>query len=123
MAKLKKKVKDKPIRSNKHKEPWFDISQETKNSILGILSFSIAVLSTLSFFDKAGRAGEVFNTVSRSLFGWGFFIIPFAFLLLGVSFVKSLSRRIYWSAVIGTSLFTLSILAVFFIFGEVDFSQ
>lgn len=123
MAKLKKKVKEKPIKASKHKEPMFDISQETKNSIMGILSFSIAILSTLSFFDKAGRAGELFNTVSRSLFGWGFFIIPFAFLLLGVSFVKSLSRRIYWSAVAGTTLFTLSILAVFFIFGEVDFSQ
>ena len=124
MAKLKKKEKVKLKLKNKaEKAPVFDISQETKNSILGVGSIILAVLSVLSFFDKAGQGGEIFNFVSRSLFGWGFFIIPVTFLLLGMSFIKSLSRRIYWSAVVGTVLFTLSVLAIFYIFGEVDFSQ
>ena len=122
MSKLKKKEKAK-LRAKSEKSPVFDISQETKNSILGVGAIILAILSVLSFFDKAGQGGEIFNLVSRSLFGWGFFIIPVAFLLLGVSFIKSLSRRIYWSAVVGTILFTLSILAIFYIFGEVDFSQ
>jgi DNA segregation ATPase FtsK/SpoIIIE, S-DNA-T family len=123
MVKLKKKDKPKiKPKIAKEKTPIFDISQETKNSIMGVLAIIMAVLSTLSFFGIAGKGGEIFNVVSRALFGWGFFIIPFAFALLGISFIKSLSRRIYWSAVIGTTLFTLSILAVFFIFSEVDFS-
>ena len=121
--KSKKKKEKVKLKSKAERAPTFDISQETKNSIMGVGAIILAVLSVLSFFDKAGRGGEVFSLVSRSLFGWGFFIIPAAFLLLGVSFIKSLSRRIYWSAVIGTMLFTLSILAIFYIFGEVDFSQ
>src|SRR3989338_3767940 len=124
MKKLKKKDKTRlKSRSAREKAPAFDISQETKNSIMGVGSIIIAVLSILSFFGNAGKAGEVFNTISRSLFGWGFFLVPFAFVLLGASFIKSISRRIYWSAIIGTTLFTLSILAIFFIFGQVDFSQ
>lgn len=123
MRKLKKKEKLRlKARLAREKAPAFDISQETRNSVMGVASIIVAVLSVLSFFGSAGKAGEIFNTTARALFGWGFFIIPFTFLLLGVSFIKSLSRRIYWSAVVGTTLFTLSILAIFFIFGEVDFS-
>ena len=122
---MKKKEKHKKIAKKlaKEKVPMFDISQETKNSIFGVLSIIFAVLSTLSFFGRAGAAGEIFNSLSKSLFGWGFFIVPFAFVLLATAFIRSISRKIYLSAVIGTLLFTLSILAAFFIFGEVNFTE
>ncbi|MEK7217525.1 MAG: DNA translocase FtsK 4TM domain-containing protein [Patescibacteria group bacterium] len=102
------------------KPPRFDLGQETRNSIWGIISFSLALLSLLSFVGKAGRAGELFNITARSLFGWGFFIIPIAFIFLGISFIKSLSRRVYFSAVFGTGLFVLTFLGIFFIFGGGD---
>ncbi len=98
----------------------FDIHQETKNSIWAIASFSFAVLSLLSFVGKAGRAGDIFNTTAHSLFGWGFFIIPLALVFLGMSFVKSLSRKVYTNAVFGTALFVLTFLGLFFIFGGGD---
>ena len=124
MPKLKKKDKTKgKSRSAKEKAPLFDISQETKNSIFGIISVILTVLSTLSFFGKAGAAGEIFNSISKALFGWGFFMVPFAFALLAVAFIKSISRKIYLSAVVGTLLFTLSVLAAFFILGEVNFTE
>jgi S-DNA-T family DNA segregation ATPase FtsK/SpoIIIE len=104
------------------KASTFDIHQETKNSIWGIASFALAVLSLLSFIGKAGRAGDIFNLTSRSLFGWGFFIIPVAFAFLGLSFVKSLSRKVYSSAMFGTALFVLTFLGLFFIFGGGDTS-
>ncbi|MBI4158507.1 MAG: hypothetical protein HY505_02735 [Candidatus Yanofskybacteria bacterium] len=99
----------------------FDISQETKNSIWGILSFSLAVLAILSFAGKAGTAGTLFNIAARSLFGWGFFIVPVAFIVLGFAFLKSISRQIYHSAVFGTVLFMFSFLALFYIFGGGNF--
>src|SRR3989344_1891868 len=102
-------------------ESRFDISQETKNSIWGISAFILAIISVLSFVGKAGWAGEGFDLIARSLFGWGFFIIPIAFVLLGISFLKSISRNIYSSAVLGTLLFIMAILAVFYIFGKTDF--
>jgi len=102
------------------KAPTFDLGQETRNSIWGIASFSFALLALLSFIGKAGRAGELFETTARSLFGWGFFIVPLAFIFLGVSFVKSLSRKVYTSAIFGTALFVLTSLGLFYIFGSGD---
>ena len=46
-------------------KPLFDISQETKNGIRGVLSFGLAILATLAFFNKAGQAGELFNNLAK----------------------------------------------------------
>src|SRR3989338_413611 len=128
MRKFRKKEKSvrrlaEKARLSRDKSPGFDISQETKNSIMGVTAIILSVLSVLSFMDKAGKAGEIFSLISRSLFGWGFFIVPVALALLGSAFIKSISRKIYLSAVLGTSLFTLSILAIFFIFGDANTSE
>lgn len=117
MVKYKKNGKNGDKRES---EPLFDISQETRNSIYGISSFIIAILSVLAFIGAAGSAGNYFNAISRSLFGWGFFIIPVAFVMFGVAFIKSINRNIARGAVIGTVLFVLASLAVFFIIGGGD---
>src|SRR3989339_972056 len=125
MAKQKKNRDIIKIRSDKSrpdKPSRFDIGQETRNSIWGVISFILAVITTLSFIGKAGQAGGLFNSLARSLFGWGFFIVPVAFLLLGIAFIKSISRRIYFSAVFGVGLFSLSILALFYISGNGEFN-
>ncbi len=109
-----------PRKEESEKLHRFDIHQETKNSIWAVASFSFALLSVLSFIGKAGRAGHVFDRTAHSLFGWGFFIIPLAFIFLGTSFVKSLSRKVYTNAVFGTVLFVLTFLGLFFIFGGGD---
>lgn len=101
--------------------PVFDLSQETKNGIGGVVSLGLAALTTLSYFSKAGQAGELFNTMAKSLFGWGIFLVPLAFLILGASFFKSVSRKIYQSAIFGTLLFVLTFLALFHILGEGSF--
>lgn len=113
----KKKKKKKKIRDEKLKKV-LDISQETRNGIWTIISFALAILAILSFAGEGGRAGEIFSSVAKSLFGWGFFIIPLAFLFLAISFIRSFSRDIYSSALIGTVLMVLAILGVFFIIGE-----
>src|SRR3989344_5296700 len=116
------KNKEKKGKVKEERESRFDISQETKNSIWGIGSFMLAVLSVLSFVGKAGVAGEGFDMFARALFGWGFFIVPIAFVILGLSFIKSISRNIYHSAVFGTLLFVGSILGMFYILGNGDFN-
>lgn len=120
MGRHKKKDKYEE-KSRKEQVSRFDISQETKNSIWGIGSFILAILAILSFVGKAGVAGEGFDIFARSLFGWGFFIVPVALILLGLSFIKSISRNIYHSAVFGTLLFVTSILGTFYIFGGGNF--
>ena len=120
--KNKEVIKSRPEKGRLEGPSRFDIGQETKNSIWGILSFILAVVSVLSFIGRAGQGGALFDSFARSLFGWGFFIIPVALVLLGVAFIKSISRKIYFSAVFGTILFTLATLAIFFIFGEGSFN-
>src|SRR3989344_1850860 len=123
MARYKKTDKKLKVRKERTASAVsrFDISQETKNSIWGILSFSLAALAILSFAGKAGTAGTLFNIAARALFGWGFFIVPVAFVVLGFAFLKSISRQIYHSAVFGTALFIFSFLALFYIFGGGNF--
>ncbi len=122
MARHKKAEKKLKVRKERTESTGsrFDISQETKNSIWGILSFSLAILSILSFTGKAGTAGTLFNLAARSLFGWGFFVVPVAFIVLGAAFIKSISRQIYHSAVFGTILFVFSFLALFYVSGGGD---
>ncbi len=86
---------------------FFDISQETKNSIWGVASVILAIVTILSFVGRAGTAGNYFSAFSYSLFGWGYFLVPLAFVMLGVAFFKSIFRQIYSIAVAGTALFVL----------------
>jgi len=115
------KKKNGSVKSSEPAAPLFDLAQETKNGILGVISLGLMIVSVLGFIGKAGRAGEIFTNISRDLFGWGMFLVPLAFLLLGTAFFKSVSRKIYASAVTGTLLFVLAFLAIFFILGEADF--
>ncbi len=121
MAKSKKKDSKSEKKLKREKPPKFDIAIETKNSIWGIGSFIMAVLSVLAFVGSAGKGGQIFDVFARSLFGWGFFIVPVAFVILGIAFIKSISRNIQTSAVAGTGLFVLSILGIFFVFGSGSF--
>src|SRR3989344_4952895 len=117
--KLKKTKKAEKKEAAEAKEV-LGLSQETKNGIWGVASLGLAVVSTLAFFHKAGGAGELFSGVAKSMFGWGIFLVPLGLMMLGVAFFKSISRKIYTSAIIGTMLFVLGFLAVFHIVGKGD---
>ena len=117
MGRKKKKKKNREDEDEKSKK-GSRVSPETQNSIFAISSFVLAVLSVLSFVGKGGQAGDRFSDFSHVLFGWGFFIIPIAFLLLGVSFLKFYSRETRLPSVLGVGIFVLAILAIFFVVGN-----
>src|SRR3989344_1489277 len=103
---MSKKKKDKSKKRKEDDDPVerHGLSQETKNGVWG----------------KAGVAGQVFASISKLFFGWGIFLIPAALIILGASFIKSFEKKIYRSALIGTSLFVLSFLGTFHIVGSGD---
>jgi len=123
MSKKKKKKKKKSELEDDEPKKFFDIARETRNGVWAIASFALAILAILSFAGEGGKAGEIFGAISKSLFGWGFFLIPLAFLFLAISFIKSFSRDVHSSALIGTSLMVLAILGIFFILGEREFDE
>lgn len=116
----KKKKNRKKDEENDGRNLSLGISQETRNSIAGVFCFLIVIVSILAFVGKAGSAGIYFDMGARSLFGWGFFIVPVAFAMLGIAFIKSVHRQIAISAILGTLLFVLSCLGAFYIVGEGD---
>lgn len=97
------------------------LSQETKNGIWGIISICIAIVSILAYIGKAGAGGDLFHAFSIKLFGWGIFLVPIAFAMLGGAFLKDIHRKIYTSAILGTLLFVIAVLAFFFILNNGDF--
>lgn len=122
MKRDKNKKKKTAKEDESYSRPTLGLSQETKNGIWGIACLGLAIVTTLALFGKAGSAGELFAGTSKMLFGWGVFLVPVAFAMLAASFLKSISREIYVSAIAGTILFVLGFLAAFYIFGSGDFS-
>ena len=99
------------------------LAQETKNGIWGIACLALAIIAILSYTRMAGGVGELFHSGSVKLFGWGIFLVPIAFGMLGVAFLKSIHRKIYASALLGALLFLISFLAIFYIVGHGTFDE
>lgn len=117
MARKTKKIKGKLREEDEKPKKGSRVSPETQNSIFTIVSFVLAILSVLSFTGKAGIIGDKFSNFSHILFGWGFFIIPIAFILLGISFLKFYARENRTPSILGIGIFVLAVLGIFFIVG------
>lgn len=118
---MHKKKKAKMDKSSDDRGYSLGLNQETKNGIWGIACLGLALIAVLAYFGRAGTGGEIFRNFSVKLFGWGIFLVPVAFVMLGVAFLKDIHRRIYRSALLGTLLFVLSFLGIFFILRDGDF--
>lgn len=105
---MSRRSKDKKKRKGA-KIPWHaGLNPETKNSVLAILSFVVAIILVLSFIGKGGSVGNfVFRTVTF-LFGSGYFFAPFTLVLAGFSFFSSERPKIMGTSVFGAMLFLLT---------------
>ncbi len=119
----KKKLLKKNIKS-KIKTKKLSLHSDTKKGILVVISFTLAIISSLSFFGGAGTFGKYFLKASQLFFGKGFFIVSISFILIGLAiliprfnFNKS-KKPIYGTIFIGISIFILSILGIFHVIGD-----
>ncbi len=96
-----------------------EIKPETRHGILAVLSFVLVVFFLLASFSHAGRAGALVYDSLETLFGSGFYLLPLCFLLLGISFLRSLRPNFVLSRFLGGLLFFgASLAAISIIFGE-----
>jgi S-DNA-T family DNA segregation ATPase FtsK/SpoIIIE len=108
-------------KKKKNKKPA--LHSETKKGILVVVTFTLAILSFLSFFNGAGTFGQYFLKLSRLLFGHGFFLISVSFTLIGLAILLprfSLTKQkkpVYRTIFIGIVLFIFSILGIFHVLG------
>lgn len=85
---------------------------EVKNGVWSILLIAAALLSMLSFFDKAGVLGNLVEEFLSVLFGWGMYITPLILIAVSVAFIFSWKRNASKSIVFAAILFTASLLGV-----------
>jgi S-DNA-T family DNA segregation ATPase FtsK/SpoIIIE len=109
-------AKNNKERREKPKESWLGLETETKNGILAVLFFALALITILSYFDLAGIFGEYFYKFSLLAFGKGMFLTTLVLVMGGVSVLKSLHKDIYKTTLIGMALFLLSFLGILSIF-------
>ncbi|MBI1888883.1 MAG: hypothetical protein HYS15_03045, partial [Candidatus Spechtbacteria bacterium] len=106
MAKNKKLSKKKEKREkDEKKRPRFDIHSEALKSVWAVFLIILAFLAILSFFDRAGTAGRIFNDLSAIIFGWGRYAIPVSFIVGSIVLFSSWKRNSYVPLLMGGFLF------------------
>jgi len=108
----------KDLKKKKTKKREASLHHGTKKGIIVVLCFTFALISILSYFNKAGIFGFYFLKISKILFGRGFFLIPLGFILGALAVIKSFRKPVYKFTILGIGLFILSILGIFYILGQ-----
>ncbi len=88
----------------KDKEPKkrrLDLKDETKQGVLGILSFVLAIFFLLASAGVAGWAGRGFYRGGSAIFGYGYYLFPLCLVLLGISFLRFARPNIIGNRLIG----------------------
>ncbi len=84
------------------------ISRDTKNGIIAIAFFVLAILFTLSGFGLGGVAGHFLYDNLSKLLGVGYILLPLVFVLLGASSYKSERPTFGASNAVSSILFLFS---------------
>lgn len=88
------------------------LKTETKHGVLAVIFFVFAVFFLMSAFNIAGPAGEFFYEKLHYLLGVGYILLPLLFILLGTSFIKSVTPNIGWTRTVSSIMFLLSSLGM-----------
>ncbi len=93
---------------------WDEMRDETIQAILAIICFLLTIVSLLAAFHKAdgsdvaGPVGQYGYMFFTRAFGVGYYLIPLAFAMLGISFLQGLKKKVETSKIVGVALFFLS---------------
>lgn len=104
--------KRRKLKSRIEDDEFFSLKPETKKGVLIVISFTIAILSLLSFFHLAGRFGFLLEKILKNFFGLGYVVFPL--ILLGFAYLLIISKKLSLRAVyyISFAFFILSFYAL-----------
>lgn len=74
--------------------------------VVGFLALALVLL--LAGFHQAGPAGESFYKITKTLFGWGYYLLPIVSVLLGLSFLSPDQKKFFGLPAVGGGVFILS---------------
>jgi len=88
-----------------------DIHPETRKAVWGVFFFAIGLVFMLAFFNLAGPAGQALFTTFSFLMGWGYFLLPAAFLVMGIIAITAPPEDLA-ALVLGIGLLFVSFLGI-----------
>jgi S-DNA-T family DNA segregation ATPase FtsK/SpoIIIE len=106
---------------DKPKKKRFNLPIEIKQMILGVVMILGAIIISLSFFKKAGTAGDYFLLGTRFLIGETVFLIPLILILGGLVFLSSNKidqdvldkrKKVFWPVVLACFILLIGITGV-----------
>jgi S-DNA-T family DNA segregation ATPase FtsK/SpoIIIE len=95
------------------KKAKFDLSEDIKHSIYGVLFACLGFILLLSIFGLGGVVGEKIIYVFDIFFGVGTYLIPAILFMVAAVFLLTLRANIYFSNYLGAVLMFLSIIGIF----------
>jgi S-DNA-T family DNA segregation ATPase FtsK/SpoIIIE len=106
------KKKEENSGTSKRKTLLNDLKDETIQGVVAIIFFVLGILFILAAFGKSGLVGAKVYSLSHYLLGFGYFLLPLLFFILGGLFWRSLERSFPLTKVIGSLIFFLSGLGI-----------
>ncbi len=101
-----------------------ELSGDVKRSIVAIFLFVLAFVSLLGFFGGAALLGEAMDTTLGRVFGWGKWLAPVIFALIGIVLLKRKERTLFYvTNSVGFLLAFVSALGLLHIFFDVGSLQ
>ena len=89
-----------------------DLKKETIDAVWAIIFFFMALFLVLAAWSKGGIVGSYSHEFFDYLLGIGYYLLPIAFVMLGISFLHSRNQKFALTKVIGSILFLLSSMGV-----------
>lgn len=97
---------------NDRTETKHRLHPDAKKSILGIMLIGLAIVLVLAGINQAGPAGQSLYAGLTLLFGWGYFLLPLSFFIIGLTLLSREHPPVVLMSAIGGLLFLLSSLAL-----------
>ncbi len=94
------------------------LKEETLRAVGAVLLVVLAVFFTFASLDMAGVAGSTLYGYLHTLFGLGYFLLPFISLVVGILLMRSMEKKFGWVHLIGVFLFLASGLGIINLFVE-----
>jgi S-DNA-T family DNA segregation ATPase FtsK/SpoIIIE len=85
-----------------------DIKKETLRAVFAILFFVFALLALLAPFHLADPVGQYVYNFLEKWFGFGYYLLPISFIMVGISLLKGVTGKFDTAKIIGIFLFFFS---------------
>lgn len=113
MARRKKELEEdleeeEAPRTRRKNKKESSLHPETRKWLFVVGFLALALILLLAGFHQAGPAGEWFYKIMRTLFGWGYYLLPFVSVLLGLSFLSPDQKKFFGLPAVGGGVFILS---------------